>query len=895
MRVLHPLIYLSFILIVAQSHAQLLEIPDPNLKQAILETLNLPDEISLTQQEMLRLKKLSAWHSEIVDLTGLEYATYLTDLGLCVNQIHDLRPLSGLIHLEHLSLCVNQISDISPLEKLTDLKLLDLGGNGNISDITALANLTQLEWINLGSNSVEDITTLSNLTRLTYLRLDGNQIRDISPLANLTQLEELRLERNAITDITPLIGLKNLKKLCLADNPFYDFSLLLELEGVELDIEINEALNVVVEVPDLNLRQLIRETLSLPEAVPLTQQQMLRLTKLDAGGDRGITDLTGLEYATNLKSLGLYHNPITDISLLAHLTKLERFNLWGCQIVDLNPLRSLKNLKGVTLGNNQISDISPLAELASLTFLEIESNQISDISSLAALTNLTVLQLDHNRIVDFSPLANLVNLKELWINDNFGTDISPLQGLNLTDFRYDEVCDIESLLPLVRERIENRSFPTVFQAWDDVVGLDHLTWEQRNVLHDLHWIPFFTLRWDTTPTESTYGIATSLAGDLARAHEVRQRRLDQNPNMVFLVEVRLHNHFTPEAFPPDSDFWLRDAQGQIVTNSGNEYLINFLKPEVQDMLIKRIIAVERCGLFDGIMLDGFNHNGTGFVGRGHFYPVADEEIIQAMLKIFRTVRSQVRDDFLILVNANRSKATRYAEYVNGTFMETGTDYPGGYTHGGLAEIENTLLWSEENLRAPQINCLEGWGIPTEPPDSPNNLRFMRVFTTMNLTHSDGYVMYNTGRGVVRLPDPGDGYAWEPGHEHFWYPFWDVDIGRPIGKKAQQHQNVAGLFIREFTNGWAVYNRSGSTQEISLAENATGVASGQAGTTYRLADLDGEIYLTTRSFADVNGDGRVNVLDLVQVANGFGKSAPDPNGDGMVNILDLVFVASRFSK
>ena len=55
----------------------------------------------------------------------------------------------------------------------------------------------------------------------------------------------------------------------------------------------------------------------------------------------------------------------------------------------------------------------------------------------------------------------------------------------------------------------------------------------------------------------------------------------------------------------------------------------------------------------------------------------------------------------------------------------------------------------------------------------------------------------------------------------------------------------------------------------------GVASGQAGTTHRLADLDGEIYLTTRSFADVNGDGQVNVLDLIQVANGFGKSTPDP--------------------
>ena len=40
---------------------------------------------------------------------------------------------------------------------------------------------------------------------------------------------------------------------------------------------------------------------------------------------------------------------------------------------------------------------------------------------------------------------------------------------------------------------------------------------------------------------------------------------------------------------------------------------------------------------------------------------------------------------------------------------------------------------------------------------------------------------------------------------------------------------------------------------------------------------------------------VNVLDLIQVTNSLGKSTPDPNGDGVVNILDLVFVARHFSQ
>ena len=69
----------------------------------------------------------------------------------------------------------------------------------------------------------------------------------------------------------------------------------------------------------------------------------------------------------------------------------------------------------------------------------------------------------------------------------------------------------------------------------------------------------------------------------------------------------------------------------------------------------------------------------------------------------------------------------------------------------------------------------------------------------------------------------------------------------------------------------------------------------ASQTHILPDLDGEIYLTTRSFADVNDDGQVNILDLIEVTNSLGKSAPDPNGDGVVNILDLMFVAQQFSQ
>ena len=159
---------------------------------------------------------------------------------------------------------------------------------------------------------------------------------------------------------------------------------------------------------------------------------------------------------------------------------------------------------------------------------------------------------------------------------------------------------------------------------------------------------------------------------------------------------------------------------------------------------------------------------------------------------------------------------------------------------------------------------------------------MRLFTTMGLTHSDGYVLYNTGKRNYGGPD----------HEHIWYDFWDAPLGRPVGgaeTKGQLYENREGLFIREFTNGWAVYNRSGQEQRIQLPERVSGVSSGITGLQHTLPDLDGEIYLkSTNNVADLNSDGVVNILDLVIVANAFGKETPDVNEDGTVNVLDLVY-------
>ncbi len=161
-----------------------------------------------------------------------------------------------------------------------------------------------------------------------------------------------------------------------------------------------------------------------------TPSDMLALTGLGAC-NLGIADLTGLEYAVNLRSLVIYGNRITDVSALKGLTQLIDLNLSGNQITDIKVLSGLTNLRYLNFYDNQfIADISPLAGLTGLTELNLGFNyKIADINALADLTKLTYLYLAGNKISDIRVLSRLTNLKQLQLGQNPISDITSLAGL----------------------------------------------------------------------------------------------------------------------------------------------------------------------------------------------------------------------------------------------------------------------------------------------------------------------------------------------------------------------------------------------------------------------------------------------------------------------------------
>jgi len=146
---------------------------------------------------------------------------------------------------------------------------------------------------------------------------------------------------------------------------------------------------------------------------------MVFLKELSAPG-RGISDLTGLEYATNLARL--------------NLGELFYYWVWPPelrtnQIEDITPLSGLTGLKSLDISNNQITDISALSGLTALETLALYYNQIADISALSGLSNLTSLDMEHNQIADLTPMSGLTNLKSLTLSSNPIADTSALSTL----------------------------------------------------------------------------------------------------------------------------------------------------------------------------------------------------------------------------------------------------------------------------------------------------------------------------------------------------------------------------------------------------------------------------------------------------------------------------------
>ena len=169
-------------------------------------------------------------------------------------------------------------------------------------------------------------------------------------------------------------------------------------------------------------------------ATPVDQADLDKIVTLGHGDltGRGIQDLEGMQFLSNLGVLSIAGNQVTDLSPLTGLTSLWSLYLYVNPITDLSPLAGLTNLISIWGWDMPISDLTPLAGLTNLEILWLRDNKISDVTPLAGLMNLTSLDLSTNRISDLSPLAGLVNLANLVTFNVSGQQIT-LPPISLAD------------------------------------------------------------------------------------------------------------------------------------------------------------------------------------------------------------------------------------------------------------------------------------------------------------------------------------------------------------------------------------------------------------------------------------------------------------------------------
>ena len=294
---------------------RLIDIPDPNLRALLEETL---ETKTFRPDVMSTLKILRAKDRNISDLTGLEFAVSLEELWLADNPVSDLSPIANCTNLIIIDLWDVPVIDISPLANLTKLEELR-HTHGRISDISPVAELTNLRDLTFYNTDTSDISAVSNLTGLVKLRIRHSPVEDITPLARLVNLEELNLHDCNISDISPLRNLTKLK--------------VLTIDGSDGRISDLSPLSKLTNLKDLDI------------------------------GNCKISDLSPLAELTQLRDLLANNSEISDVSSLAGLTNLTRVILKDNQISDVAPLSGLVNLEYLDVSGNMINDITPLKSL----------------------------------------------------------------------------------------------------------------------------------------------------------------------------------------------------------------------------------------------------------------------------------------------------------------------------------------------------------------------------------------------------------------------------------------------------------------------------------------------------------------------------------------------------
>jgi putative cell wall-binding protein len=280
----------------------------------------------------------------------------------------------------HIIAVTNVYDSIQEKQKYEPPKTVTiLNSSGVYEEVPVSWSLSSVEILQAGIYNFEG--KVNNYNGNVYLTLTVNPI--VTKVSNITgeivqggsysfpTTVSVVLSNGTVKDLPVTWNSNNITTLNKIGT--YTFQGIVEgiTQTASLTLKVSE--DAKVDFPDQNLKWVVGDVLGKDEDETIYKSDILNITSLYAD-DEWITDLTGLEYFTNLKTLHLENNSLDKVTALTKLT----------------------NLRVLDLENTGLKDIAALKGLTMLTYLDISDNYIKDFSPLKDLTKLTTLYLDDN-------------------------------------------------------------------------------------------------------------------------------------------------------------------------------------------------------------------------------------------------------------------------------------------------------------------------------------------------------------------------------------------------------------------------------------------------------------------------------------------------------------------
>ncbi len=220
----------------------------------------------------------------------------------------------------------------------------------------------------------------------------------------------------------------------------------------------------LVYIPDPILKTEVLYRLNIIEDRDVTFGEMKTIERLIC--NRGVQDLTGIEYAINLETLSACAGKYTNLESLRTLKQITDINLSSSEFTSIEPIIKLPITHLLLSYCKKINDIDliwSMDNLDNLVYLNLCGMNLDDsyFRKLDRSINLIRIDLDKNNMESLYLLSKLPKLKKLCATSNKISDLSyvaNMQSIYCVRLNNNEIADISPLISAFKNSV-NRPDP----------------------------------------------------------------------------------------------------------------------------------------------------------------------------------------------------------------------------------------------------------------------------------------------------------------------------------------------------------------------------------------------------------------------------------------------------